>query len=467
MSDQDTFSHEQRWVIVSLILGAIMPLIDATALGVAIPNLAKSFEVNISKLQWVSVLYTITATMTVTLCAWATRRLGAKRLWLTGLFVFTASSLIAAISPNINMLLLSRGLQGVGAGIIMTGMQTVLVLSVGKPLLKTAMATMAVPTVLAPIAGPVVAGLLLHIGDWRWIFYINIPIGLMAFYLAVIKLPDNQERTPSKFDVGGFLFLAPALTLLVLSLSSLSDISTLKENTWLTAAFSFTLGALLLCVFLLHARQVGEKSLIQITSFRSYSFRSSMILLLLSSTGFYAGMFGLPVLFIQELGRSEWIVSLWIGAQGVGALVSRSYLKKMCDRWGVGFTGIMGVLLSVVGTLPLLIPDLYNHCILTSLSLLIRGAGIGLSTLLAMSHAFHELTPQQTPDASVLSRIFTLLGASFGPAGIVILYSLKWQFSSLEWVISGLSLLALACIWPTLKLLKAERRTTTRTVSSA
>ncbi|WP_025739296.1 MFS transporter [Salinivibrio socompensis] len=182
------FSKAQRWVIVSLIFGVCLPLIDATILGVALPDLSASLSASVTQIQWVSVLYTLVAAVTVTVCAWATRQWGAKTFWITGLVIFTVGSGLCSVSPTINWLLVSRAVQGVGAGILMTVMQTVLVHTVGKPPLKTAMATMAVPTVLAPIAGPLLAGYLLHIGDWRMIFYINLPIGLVAIVLVRISV---------------------------------------------------------------------------------------------------------------------------------------------------------------------------------------------------------------------------------------------------------------------------------------
>ncbi|WP_263081303.1 MFS transporter [Endozoicomonas sp. Mp262] len=290
MDSPSSFSHQQRWVIISLIFGACLPLVDVTILGIAIPDLAQSFNVTIARLQWVSVLYTVTATMTVTTCAWATRQIGAKRLWFTGLCLFTVSSLFAAISPNVEILLFSRALQGVGAGIIMAGMQTVLVLAVGKPMLKTAMATMAVPTVLAPIAGPVLAGYLLHIGDWRWIFYINVPIGMIAIALARIKLPDDDSRSPIHFDLRGFMMLAPALLLLMFSLSSLSDLNKPSGHFGLIIGACVFLGVLLLWIFSKYSHQRGEQALVRLSPFQVNSFRASMCLLFFSSAGFYADL---------------------------------------------------------------------------------------------------------------------------------------------------------------------------------
>ncbi|KYN86600.1 hypothetical protein ATY35_14130 [Vibrio cidicii] len=274
--EASVFTRQQSWVIVCLIIGACLPLVDATILGVAVPSLAHSFKADIAKLQWVSILYTLVATVTVTVCAWATRKWGAKRLWLWGLGIFTLSSLFAGLSSTIETLLLSRALQGIGAGIIMTGMQTVLVYSVGKPLLKTAMATMAVPTVLAPIVGPVLAGYLLEVANWRWIFYINVPIGLLAMCLSLIKIKRDPLQESKAFDVIGFTYLATALLLLVWSLSSLAQTDYSRDNALVMSLGACLLGAILLVRFIKHMRREEKGALIRLQPFRERSFQSAI-----------------------------------------------------------------------------------------------------------------------------------------------------------------------------------------------
>lgn len=451
------FTRQQSWVIVCLIIGACLPLVDATILGVAVPSLAHSFKADIAKLQWVSILYTLVATVTVTVCAWATRKWGAKRLWLWGLGIFTLSSLFAGLSSTIETLLLSRALQGIGAGIIMTGMQTVLVYSVGKPLLKTAMATMAVPTVLAPIVGPVLAGYLLEVANWRWIFYINVPIGLLAMCLSLIKIKRDSLQESKAFDVIGFTYLATALLLLVWSFSSLAQTDYSRDNALVMSLGACLLGAILLVRFIKHMRREEKGALIRLQPFCERSFQSAIGLLFLASIGFYAGLFALPILFIQGLLQSEWVTSLLIGAHGAGALVARPYLKALCERIGVGNTALIAILLSMIGTAPMLLPSIGSLPVVLAVLMFARGAGMGLLTLLAMSHVYHDVEAEYVADASVLSRIATLLGASFGPALVALLYSLDSGIISTQAVLVGLVILTLLCIIPTWYLLKLDR----------
>ncbi|OOE49966.1 MFS transporter [Salinivibrio kushneri] len=469
-SENTMFSKAQRWVIVSLIFGVCLPLIDATILGVALPDLSTRLSASVTQIQWVSVLYTLAAAVTVTVCAWATRQWGAKAFWITGLVVFTVGSGLCSVSPTINWLLVSRAVQGVGAGILMTVMQTVLVQTVGKPLLKTAMATMAIPTVLAPIAGPLLAGYLLHIGDWRMIFYINLPIGLVGIVLGWVMITNDdvqQVRQPSdapsqannRFDGLGFMLLAPALVLLMYSLSSLSDLGHQGGGHWLETGGASFIGAGLLLLFVRHTRKRSQQPLIRLKVFSVGSFSASMGLLFLSSISFYGGLFALPLMFIQGFGHSEWLASVWVGAHGLGALISRPYLKTLCERLGVGNTALLGCGLAVMGTVPFLWPDIHGSDPLIALTMVLRGAGIGLLTLLGMSHAYHDLEPTQTPDASALSRILTLLGASVGPAMVAILYVQGAHSASFQPVLMGLTLVTLLCAIPAVRLMKEELKT--------
>ncbi|WP_025744601.1 MFS transporter [Salinivibrio costicola] len=164
-------------------------------------------------------------------------------------------------------------------------------------------------------------------------------------------------------------------------------------------------------------------------------------------------------MFIQGFGHSEWLASVWVGAHGLGALVSRPYLKNLCERLGVGNTALLGCSLAVMGTVPFLWPGIQGSDPLIALTMVLRGAGIGLLTLLGMSHAYHDLEPTQTPDASALSRLLTLLGASVGPAIVAILYVQGAHSGSFQPVLMGLTLVTLLCAIPAVRLMKEELKT--------
>ncbi|MBS9438276.1 DHA2 family efflux MFS transporter permease subunit [Photorhabdus noenieputensis] len=452
-SEQPTsLNRYQRWVITCLVIGICLPLLDATIIGVAIPSLTVSLSTSVAQLQWVSTLYTLSATVTVTICAWATRRVGAKNLWLTGLAVFTLGSLFCGFASHIDFLLASRVIQGIGAGILMPVMQTVLVNAVGKQNLKGAMATIAVPTVIAPIAGPIVAGYLLHIGDWRLIFFINVPIGIVAIALSAVYITKNDKSESIRFDLMGFLLLTPSLLFMIYSLSLLTKANTMSTLHWLIMAGILLASLIFILLFVRHTRNKTSDALIQLAPFKIRSFTASIWLLLLSSISFYGGLFALPIMFIHGFQQSELLASIWIGAHGVGALLSRSYLKSLSGRFGVSNTALIGTIMAIFGTVPLFLHNIPSHPEIIIVTMLLRGAGIGLLTLLAMSHAYHELPATQIPDASVITRIGTLFGASLGTATVAVLYSIAPSREDFSLILLGLLFITFCCTIPALKL---------------
>ncbi|WCN07674.1 MFS transporter [Marinomonas mediterranea] len=410
-----------NWIILSLVLGSILPLLDSTALGVAIPSLSQYFSVSVHELQKIVTFYTLAAAVTVPLCAWGMKRYNTKCVWLSGLCLFLLSSAACATADSLNQLTAYRIVQGIGAGVLMSAMQPILLNALGREQFRSAMAKVAIPAVVVPIFGPFVAGGILELTSWHWIFLINVPISIGALIFALCFVPNCLGNRGAALDLTGYLTFALALGSLVYVLSSISSSNREFYLSWDIFCFTFICIACF-CFYIFHTLRRSESAVLDIALFAGGQFRNTAILLFLSSFAFYAGLFILPSIFVQSYDYSVLLSSSMLGIGGVGALLSRFYLSRLSSVFSTANVALIGTLFGVLGTAPLLFPLVFDSSILVGLCMLIRGAALGLLTLLAMTNLYVDITKEKTPDVSAWSRVLTLLGGSIGTALMGVLF---------------------------------------------
>ena len=187
--------HLKRLAFV-VILGAIMSILDTTIVNVAIDTLAKDFKAPLSTIQWVSTGYLLALSMVIPLSGWAVERFGAKRVWIVSLVIFLAGSALAGAAWSASSSLIAfRVVQGVGGGIIMPVGETILAEAAGPQRMGRVMSVLGVPMLLGLVLGPVLGGLIVDSFSWRWIFYVNIPIGIVAVIAGRAKILPGHEKT--------------------------------------------------------------------------------------------------------------------------------------------------------------------------------------------------------------------------------------------------------------------------------
>ena len=200
---------------VVVVAGAIMSILDTTIVNVAIETLSVDLKSPIGSVQWVVTGYMLALAAVIPVTGWAARRLGTRRLYLISLVLFTLGSLLCGFAWSTNSLIAFRILQGLGGGMLMPTGMIILARAAGPDRMGRILSIVGVPMVLAPVFGPVTGGLLVEHFGWRWIFFINIPVGIVAVALAWKLLPVGRAEAAGKLDVPGLVLLAtglPALT---------------------------------------------------------------------------------------------------------------------------------------------------------------------------------------------------------------------------------------------------------------
>src|ERR1700694_2270703 len=168
-----------------VIVGSIMSILDTTIVNVALATLSGELHSTVAEIQWVVTGYMLALAAVIPVTGWAARRFGAKQVYLVSLVLFTAGSALCGLATSTTELILFRVLQGIGGGMILPIGQLMMAEAAGPKRMGRVMSIVAVPAMLAPILGATLGGLIIDNTSWRWIFYVNLPIGLIALIAAL------------------------------------------------------------------------------------------------------------------------------------------------------------------------------------------------------------------------------------------------------------------------------------------
>src|SRR3954447_14100771 len=262
-SDPNALDRGTMIVASVVLLGAVMSILDTTVINVAIDQLAIDFNASLTTIQWVVTGYTLALAAVIPITGWAADRFGTKRIYLWSLALFMLGSALCAAAWSADSLIAFRVLQGVGGGMIMPSVMTIMTKAAGPQRMGRVMGILGVPMLIAPLVGPILGGWLVDDVSWRWIFLINVPIGIVAIALALIVLERDTPQPAHRLDWLGMALLSPGLTALIFGLAeSNGPDGFAATKAWLPIAA----GALLIAASLRHSRR-AEKPLIDIRTF--------------------------------------------------------------------------------------------------------------------------------------------------------------------------------------------------------
>src|SRR5437588_3389391 len=212
------------WVVSGVVIvGMIMSILDTTIVNVALNTLGRDLHNPISQVQWVVTGYLLALAAVIPITGWAARRYGAKRVYLTSLVLFTAGSAACGLAGSLTALILFRVLQGVGGGMIMPVAQLIMAQVAGPRRMGRVMGIVSMPAMLAPILGPVIGGVILQGLHWSWIFFVNVPIGVIALALGWRLLPHTDSGAAGRLDVVGLALIPAGGAALVYGLSEIGS----------------------------------------------------------------------------------------------------------------------------------------------------------------------------------------------------------------------------------------------------
>jgi EmrB/QacA subfamily drug resistance transporter len=354
-------------------------------------------------IQWVTSGYLLALALMLPLNGWLVERIGTKRLYLICFSSFTLSSVLCALSWSADSLIGFRVLQGISGGLMAPLTQLMIARAAGKHMVRV-MGYVAVPVLLGPIVGPVVAGAILQHASWRWLFLINLPIGVLAIVLASVFLPshDNGTRSQRRFDLVGFLTLSPGLVLFLYG----SDHMNKRGGLVL-----LLLSVVLLATFFRKALKDGPRALIDLQIFRGAVFSASALTQFTVNGLSFAGQMLIPLYLILDVGMSPSATGWRMAPMGLGMVFTYPWVARLTQRFGIRGTSLRGALIAFLGTLPFLYLSAKHFSLgILAVTLFVRGMGMSAVGIPSISAAYASVRKEELPMATTSLNIVQRLG---------------------------------------------------------
>ncbi|MFL5829246.1 MAG: MDR family MFS transporter [Solirubrobacteraceae bacterium] len=417
MSSNATRIEAHVWRIsLVVIIGAIMSILDTTIVNVALATLGRDLHAGISEIQWVVTGYMLSLAAVIPITGWAAERFGAKNVYIVSLGVFTTASALCGLANSTTELIFFRVLQGVGGGMILPIGQLMMAQAAGPERMGRVMSIVAVPAMLAPILGPTIGGLIVDNASWRWIFYVNVPIGAIAIIAALRTLPRAERTHPGSLDYRGLALMSVGLPLLTYGLA---EVGTTGTFTATKVVFPLLAGLGLIALFAVHALRV-PRPLLNLRLYRRPTFSSASIAMFCLGAALFGGMILLPLYWQGVRHESVADTGLLTAPQGLGMALVMPLAGRLTDRMGGGPLALFGVTVTTIATIPFGLIGAHTSVAWLSVAMLVRGMGIGFAFMPAMAAAFASLErselPQATPQLNVLQRV----GGSIGTAVLAV-----------------------------------------------
>ena len=362
MLDTPPMNELLRRNLIPLIVATalFMENLDATVLATSLPAIAKDLGANPINLKLALTTYLLALAVFIPASGWMADRFGAKNIFRAAMVVFAAGSIACALSTGLGSLVAARVLQGMG-GAMMTPVGRLIVLrTVRRAEMIGAIAWLSIPALVGPVLGPPLGGFITTYFDWRWIFWINIPVALAGIALITRFIPDVREETPKGFDLRGFLLIGPGLSLFLTGVTLLG-LGLVTQQTVVAVIFA---GAALLVAYVWHAPRVSEP-IIDLKLLTIPTFRAGVVGGFLFRIGLGAGPFLLPLLFQAGFGMTAFQSGMLTFATGVGSMFMKTQVATILGRYGfrrvLVFNALIAALFAVapalftVATPPLLI----------------------------------------------------------------------------------------------------------------
>ena len=400
-----------RRLATVVIIGTFMSVLDTTIVNVAIETLSRDFHSPLSTIQWVTTGYLLALALVIPMSGWVVERFGSRRMFVVSLVLFTLGSALCGLAWSTPSLIAFRFLQGLGGGMLMPIGQTVLARAAGPQRMGRMMSVIGVPTLLAPVIGPVLGGLIVDNLSWRWIFFVNVPIGVLAIGLSLRWLPGGDRVPGSRFDVVGMALLSPGLAALLYGLSE-AGVRGIGDPVVLGCLGG---GALLIATFVVHARR-SKEPLLDVRLFAERGFAVANVAIFVVVAAIYGAMFLLPLYYQVLRGQTALTAGLLMAPQGIGAALMMPLGGRLTDRIGPGRVVPIGMSVVLLGTLLYTQAGPSTSYAWLAFSLFVRGLGAGWTLMPCTAAAYARLKHDAVPRATTTLNIVIRIGGSFGTA---------------------------------------------------
>ena len=432
-------SSRMRYAIAfTAAIGLIMAILDATIVNVALVPMAEAFKTDLSTIQWVVTGYFLAQAAVIPVSGYLSNLFGIKRVFMICLGLFTLGSLLCAVSQSEGQLIAFRVLQGMGGGALFPLAQAIAFGAFPPQDRAAASAVIAVPVLLAPVFGPTIGGWLTVAYGWSAIFYVNLPVGMLALVLAWFILPADRlagGRRQTGFDYVGLSLVTLGVLAVVYAFTLVSQAQPGTETVlnpngelygwsyWLVWVL-LGLGVIMLALFALYELRISKDPVLDLRLFRQYEFSIASVVNWINAIVVFGSLFLLPI-FLQRVSThhlSALDAGLALMPQGISSALAVAIGTRLYNRIGVRPLVITGAILLGISSwlLSQLTPSTDGFGMMPAL--ILRGLGFGLTLIPVQTMALEIITGPALPKASSLFNVTRQIFSSIGIAITITLF---------------------------------------------
>jgi EmrB/QacA subfamily drug resistance transporter len=394
-----------------LITGMFMSVLDLSIVNVAIPSIRRDLGASIESVQWISTAYSLTEGVMVPASAWLGARFGLKRLYVALIVLFTIASLMCALSTGLGGLIAFRILQAIPGGVLPVTCMTILFRIVPPQKLGAAMGMYGLGIVVAPGIGPTLGGYLVEHTNWRVIFLINVPVGILGAIAAAIWLTKFPAEKSKPFDFVGFLCIATSLFSLLLALEEGDNWGWTDYRT----VMLFLAAAVFMALFIVVELHV-EHPVLDVRVFKHWPYVNSLLLISAMSIGLFAVLFYVPSFLQDAQGWTPLNTGLTLLPQAIAMMVLMPFAGLLYDKIGARWPAVVG--LALVGTGILLLSrinvDITRGELI--LGMVVMATGMALGMMPIMTGGLSVLPPEVSDSGSAFNTLTQRVSSALGLA---------------------------------------------------
>ena len=408
-----TSVNQKVAVSVVFVMALFMNIMDVTIVNVALPQLGRDLGVATTAVSAVSIGYLVSLAVVIPASGWMGDRFGSKRVLLTAIVIFTVASALCGIAQNLGQLVGFRVLQGIGGGMLTPVGMAMLFRTFPPAERVRASSILIVPTAFAPAIGPVLGGILVDSLSWRWVFYVNLPIGLIALLFGLLFVREQEAKHPGRFDVRGFVLSGIGFAGLMYGVSEG------PQRGWSdpSVVVALVLGAALIATLIATQLRTAEPLLLRLSLFTDRLFRSTNVVVFLATAGFLGTLYLVALFFQDGLGLSALNSGLSTFPEAVGVMLgAQSATRLLYPRLGprrIMVAGLIGVAVTIG-----LMSRIETAADMPWMRALMFLLGLAMAHVFAPAQAaaFARVSNEDTGRASTLFNANRQLGGAVGVA---------------------------------------------------
>jgi DHA2 family multidrug resistance protein len=424
MHSYDLTGPQRALVTIAVILAMLMQVLDTTIANVALPHMQTSLGATRETVSWVLTSYIVASAIAIPITGWLAEKVGRKRLFVWSVIAFTLASMLCAMAQNLSEMVMFRAVQGV-AGAFLVPLAQAVMFDINPPEKHgRAMALFGAGVMIGPILGPVLGGWLTDSYNWRWVFLINLPVGLMALALMLRFMPATPKST-RRFDLFGFALIALALGGLQLMLDRGEQLDWFASwEIWIECGIAVA-GAWMFTVHMLTARD----PIFEPAMFRDRNFATGLLFMAVLGIMLLAGLALLPPLLQGLFGYSVLQSGFLTAPRGVGTLISMLVVGRLVGKVDARLLILSGMALMALSLWQMsgFSLDMDRRPIVVSG--IIQGFALGFLFVPLNTIAFGTIAPKYRTTAASLLNLARNMGGSIGISVVTVLLARNLQVS--------------------------------------